>query len=463
MVQHIYEGGLFMSKILITSIGSGSYDKKTEEKKYNTAKYYKGQNTKETYETAYIYEALLNFYGVDKIILVGTAGSNWHMLYEHLRDPECTDYDTEYSLKLLELYESADKHEADVCETRELLEKLKETVDKCVDIVVMKYGLNEDEILSNFELLSSVSEHIKDGDGIYFDITHSFRSLAIYELLAVSYFKDVLRKNVSIEFISYGMLEFSWEKFSSDNESLKGCTPIVNLSQLGNLLEWIKAAEEYKRFGTTYLLADLLGKPTSPFTLRDEELGGLRSLGDGISANNLSNFKTLLKRCDDIKSAKSSAAQNVVQTLVLKPIFEDISRRFSNKKNDDMLLQMELANWHYEKRRYIAAAITAVEAIIDYCSEIAGLDREIIRKVICKINGKKPKAVIFCNKYNAIRLARRKLAHREDFQESALLNLGNNINDFSEFYRNNFAKNEENKNKLCEIINEKACRLTNYK
>jgi hypothetical protein len=55
-----------MPKILITSIGSGNYNAETKAKTYKTAKYY-GKDSSDICETAYIYEALLKFYQVDKI------------------------------------------------------------------------------------------------------------------------------------------------------------------------------------------------------------------------------------------------------------------------------------------------------------------------------------------------------------------------------------------------------------
>ena len=44
-----------MSKILITSLGSGRYDKETKEARYTKAKYYVDGNRGNVEETEYIY------------------------------------------------------------------------------------------------------------------------------------------------------------------------------------------------------------------------------------------------------------------------------------------------------------------------------------------------------------------------------------------------------------------------
>lgn len=101
----------------------------------------------------------------------------------------------------------------------------------------------------NFDRLAEAKKYIGKDDVLSFDITHSFRSLAFYELLAVNFFKLSMSEGDRLDFVSYGMFE---------GQGDDGITPIVNQEPLLKLLDWTKAADEFKRFGTTHLLDQLL-------------------------------------------------------------------------------------------------------------------------------------------------------------------------------------------------------------
>lgn len=249
-----------MSSILITSIGNGRFNEKTRKYENSEATYC---IEKDCVNTPYIFHALTELRGYEKIIFVGTAGSNWSALYWFICEKNNVEVDLEYVYKLDELYKSQDRKDSDLYDVKELLNPLKDVFGEiCADIIVLKYGLTDEENIMNFETLAQISEHINDGDKITFDITHSFRSLAIYELLAVSYLKETLGKNIALDFVSYGMFEIK-------NEN-NGKVPIVDLSVLIGMMDWLKAADEYKRSGTTTLLAELLEKDNLGLQLNKE-------------------------------------------------------------------------------------------------------------------------------------------------------------------------------------------------
>ena len=429
-----------MSKILIASIGEGSFNKESNEKTYREAEYYIEPNRGETLKTAYIYEALLKFYSIDKIIFVGTCGSNWFMFYEHLCDPKC--YDEDYALELLTLYEAQARYMKDPAEIQALLKKKIPDVlgPICADIVVLKYGLNSEEILENFSLLAAISEHVQDGDSIYFDITHSFRSLAIYELLAVSYFKDVLKKDVKLEFVSYGMFEFSRE-----NNNL---TPIVDLSQLVNLLDWIKAAEEYKRFGTTYKLAELLELPGNNFLQKEKEV--FAALGDIITTNQWDSFKSVVDKCIAIRDKQEKIG-------IKNYIFNDIADNFAEARNDEMLLRLTLAKWYAAKTRYIAAAVTAVEAMITYGVNLVGLkmtdaNRDTIRRRLNNSSIDDPIVKNFLSLYNHIRFKIRNPLSHAGSQKTDIKKFQRYLESLCGIYKGQFKANTGKANILGRVL-----------
>ena len=427
-----------MAKILITSIGTGNYDREAKMPNYRPANYYLGGSEK-VVSSAYVYDALYELYGFDKLILVGTCGSQWYALYEHLYQPDskitpATPLDEDYTYRLLELFDKDNKRLGDVSEMRRELEPLKEAMGGiCVEIVVLRYGLNDGEHLENFELLSQIAKYVDDGDALSFDITHSFRSLAMYELLAVSYIKDT-KKNVSLDFVSYGMFDFA-----NENNKL---SPIVNLSILVNMTEWIKAAEEYRQNGTTALLAELLETDSLGLPISKEEKKVLRRLGgDVILTHDFKEFRNLIKNCvNATKEINGVSRQNVAFDF----IFRDMAKRFGDWLDDDMSLHTELAKWHYEKKRYIQAAITIIEATIDYCARLARIDKEQVRGRMLNIRSTNSNVGNFRERYNTIRKLRNKLAHAEVLSEYELGTLEEYTKGFYTTYKSQFKDNSEN-------------------
>jgi CRISPR-associated Csx2 family protein len=433
-----------MSRILITSIGSGSYDKETKSTNYRPADYYLG-NEEKSVQSAYIYDALKTLRGFDKMILVGTCGSQWYALYDHLYNKDSaikpiTMHDDEYTYHLLELLEEEKKWRMDPEKMRQELEPLKASMGSiCAEIIVLKYGLNDEELLLNFELMTKISEYIRDGDELSFDITHSFRSLAFFELLAVNYLKETLGKKISLDFVSYGMFDIAKENGQK--------SPIVDLSHLVKMMDWIKASEEYNRYGTTGLLADLMEREQLGVDLSKEEKKALRRLGgEAISTNDLCEFKNLIRNCNNIVKRGGN--------LVLSYIFSDLSARFSSKLDDDMLLQAELSKWHFEKGRYINSVITLVEATIKYCADLIGADVSEwnnAHKISTKIRELiSPNSEVgqFRKRYNTIHAMRNKLAHAEDLKQKEILDLEEYIKGFYSTYERQFKNHRENEEAL---------------
>jgi CRISPR-associated Csx2 family protein len=354
-----------MSKLLIWSLGTGSSPDDRKYAKYKTAEYYRKGNETDLFKTSYVYSALEHFFDFDRCVVVGTSGSGWCDLYHHLVPESDELFDEDYWLELCELYDDAPHYDKDVFVTRSKLEKLKTAMgDKCAEIIVLKYGLDSDEMLFNFETLSTISEFIKDGDSISFDITHSFRSLAFYELLSVLFFKDVARRNVKIDFVSYGMLEASGE--------LDKKTLIVDMKPLIDVLEWIKASDEYRSFGTAYNLSELL--KTDNLGLNKEGMKALGRLGEVISGNDINEFKNLVKNCVKVVSGVDEGRAK--ENTIVGWIFRDIAKRFADGLKNDYLLRLELSKWHFEKKRIHIAAITLSETLLDLFAEYADIKRD---------------------------------------------------------------------------------------
>ena len=69
-------------------------------------------------------------------------------------------------------------------------------------------GDYEEEI---WEIFESVYNVLKDGDEVYFDITHAFRSIPMLVMVLINYAKFL--KNIKVKSITYG----NWEARDSEN------------------------------------------------------------------------------------------------------------------------------------------------------------------------------------------------------------------------------------------------------
>jgi len=461
-----------MRNVLLSSIGTGSYNKENGTVNYQTANYVI-EDSEQEIVSAYIYDALIEFRNINKIIFIGTAGSNWFLMYEHLFDKSSKikpkgEKDEAYAKILLELNEAKpdpknptniDKNKThpnlDVKEVREKLKQLKNTMgDICLDIIILHYGITEAEMNDNFKLLAEAKRLINEDDNLSFDMTHSFRSLAFYELLAINFFKLSMRNSNSIDFISYGMFEYK-----SYNG---GKTPIIDQMPILRLLEWTKAADEYKRFGTTYLIDELVKKEDMTYGVNRDARLALRRLGDVVTSNNLKEIRNMVSNCHKIVK-KGTTGNHAIDF-----IFKDIDDRFGaalregNKLEDRTRLYIKVAQWHMEKKRYIASAITVVETMLNYCDEIAGVssenddEKKELRRALYSnyaLENKVPIFAEFVKNYNKIRELRNKLCHAQKLSnENELRDLEEYINRVSDLFEGRLVSNLSNVEKLSETI-----------
>ncbi len=442
-----------MSNILLTSIGIGQYDKEKKQVSYKDAVYALNEDRGKIFKTSYIYDALMELKDIDKIIFIGTTGSDWHALYEHLfyENSKITPLKPRSEDYALELYELKESKEKDLDKCRQKLQTLIDTMGYvCSDIIILYYGLSIEEMNENFDRLAKAKKYIGKDDVLSFDITHSFRSLAFYELLAVNFFKLSMSEGDRLDFVSYGMFEGKGDD---------GITPIVNQEPMLKLLDWTKAADEFKRFGTTHLLDQLLKdgeideSNISRAVIKDVKIA-LERLCTAVDTNNLSELRHMVANCKKVKE-KGSTGNNVIDF-----IFDEIYDRFGKYLDQDennISLYVEFAYWHIEKSRYIAAAITMIETMIKLCSNKNSGNTDTVRAklrsdhAIKRYSGEHED---FIKYYNELRLLRNKLCHAGDWNRDAdLKNLKKCIQEFFELYKKKYANKKDMQNDLYVTVN----------
>ena len=330
-----------MSKVLIAGIGGG---KNKETGTYRVANY--KIEDKVYNQRSFITSALEEHYNIDKTIFIGTTGSMWDNLYEFYSKKYQKDYDESYHLDLMGIIDNATM-DTDINSLD--LSKFNETFKNKILAIVTKYGMNELEIFENFNLIIKLQDELKDGDEVYLDITHSFRSNAFWMFLVMNYLTDVEDKNIKVKAITYGMLEAQKD----------GVAPVVDLNAFYKILQWIKGANNFKNYGNSYLIEENIenGKLSKK----------LKNFSDALNMNYIASLRqsinSLKKLEDDIDNLEGPAK------LIIPKVIKDFMDRFASE-DKDYLFQAKLAKWHFEQKRYAMAYININEAIIGFIMDI---------------------------------------------------------------------------------------------
>lgn len=330
-----------MAKILIAGIGGGEKrDGKYRETNYSLeGKVYENRS--------FIASVIEEHFQIDKTIFIGTVGSMWDNLYEYYCKKYNIDYDEEYAMSLFETIVEANK-DMDISQLK--IEKFNNIFNGKIEGRVTKYGVDSEQIFDNFNIILNLQDTLKDGDEVYIDITHSFRSNAMWMFLVMNFITDLMDKNIEIKMISYGMFEIA--------DRTSNITPIIDLNAFYKLLKWIKGAQSFKNYGNSYLLLD---------NIENEELRKkLKTFSHAMNLNyigtlkqNLNSLKKLLPEIDEMKGPGK---------LLIPQIVREFVKEFDGVKKD-FILQVRLAKWHYKQSRYAMAYININEAIKGYVAD----------------------------------------------------------------------------------------------
>ncbi len=349
-----------MAKILVSFIGTGRINSKNESgREYQTATYsFNGEERK----SPFIASVLGEFLQVDDYYLFGTMKSMWEAVYSHFCTQKQIEIDENYSFELYEKCESAN-YTTNL--DNDFFKKMETVLGKKSKVLPIHYGLNNEEIKLNFEIFAKAFSHLQDGDVIYLDITHSFRSLPLFATTALSFIQDVSDKKVSLGGIYYGMLDASRE---FDNK-----VPIIDISYISELQSWIKGAYAFSNFGNGFLISDLLKDTNKTASEKIAEFSKV------LSMNYLHEVKTQVSILTNLANNDYSGPEK----LVLPRVFKEFTKRFT-KLTKLSEYQFELSKWHFDKKNYSLSYLCLIEAIITFVCEKENKDtkNEIMRNEV---------------------------------------------------------------------------------
>lgn len=370
-----------MKRVLIAGLGKGMIDRDSNERDYRKANYRiqnKDSETYTIYENEYfVTSALEKHYNIDKTIYIGTAGSMWDKLYIHYCEKNEIAIDEEYRKEIRSITENANKNtDINLLDTKKYRSKFPN-----VEIIITKYGMNETEIFENFTEIMEIINSLDKDDEIYLDITHSFRSNAMWMFLVMNYITDVIDKNIKIKTITYGMLEELDNDIDTEGNSIKVAS-VINLKPFYDLMRWIKGANAFKEYGNSYEFLDMLN---------NEELKeSMEEFSNSMNLNYIANIKENIKKIESMKDILNTL--DGPSKLLLPEILEKFINEFPKNKEDHFIL-LNLAEKHLAQKRYTMVYVNIVEAIYTFASKVLEIEdinknKENLRKWITEITDK---------------------------------------------------------------------------
>ncbi len=349
-----------MKNILISFVGTGPFDKKDVHREYRKAKYLFDNGHKVT--TSFFGFAVKKNYDIDRTILVGTPKSMWEYIYETLCEEHNIEVDLDIYLALAKYTDSAN-HQTDPTHNplphQKLLEEL---LGRKSSIILVKYGINHEEIQFNMERILQIESLLEQHDKVIMDVTHSFRSLPLFLMNTIHFIKQVSNKQISIEHIFYGMLEVTRE-MPQEEDQVKP-TPVVDLKTVLDVQDWITGAHSFKEYGNGYKIADLIEDENT------ELANLLRKLSDTKNINYLYGLKGEVQKV----RRNIDMDMSTIPNRVVRPVLKDFLKAFPNNEMSNAQFQLHLADWHYKMKNYSSSFIVFSEAMLSFACEFSGLD-----------------------------------------------------------------------------------------
>lgn len=332
-------------KVLISFLGTGPYESK-EQRLYKNIKYC--IEGKELGKFPFVSAALKKYYQIDKVLLIGTGHSMWEEVYRWFNEDSGGDFDENVWVDIAEYCEKAN-YKSDLYIPNQ--KEVEAVLGKDSKIVLIKYGINEHEIIENTNILLGLQDYLNNGDNLIIDITHSFRSLPMYMMNLLIYLRNVSQKDISISHIHYGMLEMSSEL---------GFAPIIDLKSMMDVNDWITGAYSFSEYGNAYKISRLIETEDKSVSTLLDEFSNLMNMNHLFAIQNIS---------QRLGALRNKNYQTRLPELTINPIVESFINKFYAKGGKHSLFQLKVARWQLDHRKYAQAMLTVQEAMITYVCE----------------------------------------------------------------------------------------------
>lgn len=320
-----------MTDTLVTFLGRAAHDPGTG---YRCARYRFADGT--VRETAFFGLALREHLAPERLVVLGTEGSMWDVLIEHLAGKS----DQQYGDRRLALLEAVEHGTVDSSHLDALRPLAEEALGVACDLVLIPYARSLDE---QVRLLDDLAETVGAARGVHIDVTHGLRHLAMLALVGAHYL-EALSRTLSVERIWYAALELA----GPNSEA-----PVIELQGLLRLQRWVEALRRFEDDGDYAVFAELLEQDG----VDPEGAAALRQAAYLESVLNLPDARRRLQAfLPLLEEPLPGAARLFARRL---------RERLSWVAREDLYQhQRRLAHLHLAKGDFLRAAILANEAVL---------------------------------------------------------------------------------------------------
>lgn len=241
-----------------------------------------------------------------------------------------------------------------------------------INPVEIPEGFSSEELWKIFE---SVFSCIEDGDEVYLDITHAFRSLPLLGLVLLNYAKTL--KNIEVKGIYYGAFEKLGPatKVAQMNQQDRNA-PVLNLLSVSVLQDWTNAAYEFIHYGKVKNLVSLTDQEIKPILSeskgQDEVANGLRVVNKVLKelATALStNRGKVIYEGIKYNSLKEKIDLFTKEETFIKPlngILKKLKEKVGEFEENDPMHWLKSTQWCIEHEMYQQATTQLQEGVLTW-------------------------------------------------------------------------------------------------
>lgn len=351
--QRKISSNIMKDKILITQLGKGGYK--------DTIYVYPDNNGSK--KTGYAFDAVVDKENPNKLLLIGTSGSGW----SGVLDWYSLGLSNERRIQADEIRKKLSEQNDHFSDWQSIERFIKEAGNfEIVKIAIVEPGSTKEQLEEYPEILLNAFKDIVDekrNTKIIFDISNGFRSMPLYITMFVRYAGLINRSEIEYS-MYYGMYE------ASTNQG----TPLVDLSAVSELTDWVNAISEFQSLGSVKGLCECLNREVgkqSDQVKQDQIKYVIRQFEQFDCAWNVNNLYYLengIKQISTLDTKELPVSETA--KLMLNSLRNEFSRRFKKKeKYNYSWLLIRLSELFTEQGRYGVAAVAFQEGFVTYIME----------------------------------------------------------------------------------------------
>ena len=324
---------------------------------------YVNKDGKPIASTGYAFDAVVKKTNPNKLLLIGTKTSGWSEVLEW------------YSLHLSEEKKAeADRLGKQIVDQKgenidwKLVEEFirKEAHFEQVRIAIVEPGSTQEQLEEYPKRLLNAFKDVVDkkkNTKIIFDISNGFRSMPLYITMFVRYAGMISRSEIKYS-MYYGMFE-----------ARKGSnTPLVDLSAVSELTDWVNAISEFQSLGSVKRLCECLNREAERQKDQNERnqiktvLRKFEQFDYAWNVNNSYYMESGIQYIINLNVENTSLSDPA--KLMLGSLRDEFSLRFKRENDyNNAWLLIRLSELFTEQGRYGVAAVAFQEGFITYLME----------------------------------------------------------------------------------------------